>query len=101
MWWEVRSPFQSISQLHWGVGLGLHLHWLTEPVTQGWAEKMQEAVLPGRREVTPTLLTLSSLKKEAPKGRCPWPMEASGRYHLHQHPPRTPAKPQSQAGNKC
>ena len=62
--------------------------------------KMQDAVLPGGREVTPTLLTL---KKEAPEGRFPWPMEveASGRYRHHQHLPCTPAKPQSQAGNKC
>lgn len=83
-WWEVQSPFQSTSRLHRGAGLGLHLRWLTEPVTQGWAEKMQEAVLPGGREVTPTLLTLSSLKKEAPEGRFPWPTEVSGRYPLHQ-----------------
>lgn len=57
--------------------------------------KMQDAVLPGGREVTPTLLTL---KKEAPEGRFPWPMEveASGRYRHHQHLPCTPAKPQSQ-----
>ena len=60
--------------------------------------EMQEAVLPEGREVTPTLLTL---KKEAPEGKFPWPKEASGRYRHHQHPPRTPTKPQSQAGNKC
>lgn len=83
-----------------GPGLGLHLRWLTEPVTQGWAEKCRMQFCQEEGRIYPN--TLNPQEEEAPEGRFPWPMEveASGRYRHHQHLPCTPAKPQSQAGKQ-
>ena len=48
VWRDARSPAKAVGgpeplleylSATLGAGLGLHLRWLMEPVTQGWAEK--------------------------------------------------------------